>query len=402
MATASLASARISRSILAPYVMAFLATVAGLFIRAVIIPFLGEYLPYLTLFPALAFCAWYCGVGPSILSVTLSLFGVRYWVVPIAEPTNSHVWPIGMLVFLLAAGVVVYMGEARRREIERLRTEQCSLEERVQERTAALDSANRDLRTLSARLLQLQDEERRRFARELHDSVGQSLAGLTLNLSAVRTDMERLAKTANALSESEAMVQEMSKEVRTISYLLHPPMLDEAGLASALRWYVEGFTQRSKIQVEAEFPDDFGRLSQELETAIFRVVQESLTNIHRHSGSPTAKVSIARFNGLVRVEVSDRGKGITPEKRREMEASGTLGVGLRGMRERILQLGGNIKVDSNSPGTVVRVQVPVAHDVETAAALSRPLGSRWRDTSPSKQTRRSIHHLLLHRHRCHL
>jgi two-component system NarL family sensor kinase len=300
--------------------------------------------------------------------VTLSLFGVKYWVVPIVEPTNSHVRSIGMLVFLFASGVVVYMGEARRREIERLRMEQCSLEERVQERTAALDSANRDLRTLSARLLQLQDEERRRFARELHDSVGQSLAGLTLNLSAVRTDIERLAKTANALSESEAIVQEMSKEVRTISYLLHPPMLDEAGLASALRWYVEGFTQRSKIQVEAEFPDDFGRLPQELETAVFRVVQECLTNIHRHSGSPTAKVSIARFNGLVRVEVSDRGKGIAPEKRHEMEASGTLGVGLRGMRERILQLGGNIKIDSNSPGTVVRVQVPVAHDAETAAA----------------------------------
>jgi signal transduction histidine kinase len=275
---------------------------------------------------------------------------------------------IGMLVFLLASGVIVYMGEARRREIERLRTEQCSLEERVQERTAALDSANQNLRALSARLLQLQDEERRRFARELHDSVGQSLAGLTLNLSAVRTDIERLAKTATALSESEAMVQEMSKEVRTISYLLHPPLLDEAGLASALRWYVEGFTQRSKIQVEAEFPDDFGRLSQELETAVFRVVQECLTNIHRHSGSRTAKVSIARFNGLVQVEVSDRGKGIAPEKRYEIEASGTLGVGLRGMRERILQLGGSMKIDSNSPGTVVKVQVPVAHNAETAAA----------------------------------
>ena len=230
----------------------------------------------------------------------------------------------------------------------------------------ALDSANQNLRALSARVLQLQDEERRRFARELHDSVGQSLAGLTLNLSAVRTDIERLAKTANALSESEAMVQEMSKEVRTISYLLHPPLLDEAGLASALRWYVEGFTQRSKIQVEAEFPDDFGRLSQELETAVFRVVQECLTNIHRHSGSRTAKVSIARFNGLVFVEVADRGKGIGPEKRYEMETSGTLGVGLRGMRERILQLGGRMEIDSNGPGTVVRVQVPVTHNAAAA------------------------------------
>jgi signal transduction histidine kinase len=369
MATASLVSARISKNILAPYVMACLATVAALFLRGALNPFLGDYAPYVTLFPALAFCAWYCGVGPSILSVSLSLFAVRYWVVPSVEPHSSNmVRSIGMLVFLLASGVIVYMGEARRRENERMRREQCSLEERVQERTAALDSANQNLRALSARLLQLQDEERRRFARELHDSVGQSLAGLTLNLSAVRTDIERLAKTANALSESEAMVQEMSKEVRTISYLLHPPLLDEAGLASALRWYVEGFTQRSKIQVEAEFPDDFGRLSQELETAVFRVVQECLTNIHRHSGSRTAKVSIARFNGLVFVEVADRGKGIGPEKRYEMETSGTLGVGLRGMRERILQLGGRMEIDSNGPGTVVRVQVPVAHSAETAAA----------------------------------
>jgi signal transduction histidine kinase len=360
MAAASLLSARISRRIVGPYATALLATLAGLIIRRALSPYLGDYVPYATLFPAIAFCAWYCGVGPSILSVTLSLFAVKYWVIPSVEPPYSNmVQSIGMLVFLLASGVVVYMGEVRRRENEKMRREQCSLEERVQERTAALDGANKSLRALSARLLQLQDEERRRFARELHDSVGQSLAALTINLSAVRTDIERLAQTANTLSESEAVVQEMSKEVRTISYLLHPPLLDEAGLASALRWYVEGFTQRSKIQVEAEFPDDFGRLSQELETAIFRVVQESLTNIHRHSGSPTAKVSIARSNGLVLVEVVDRGKGIAPEKRHEVEATGTIGVGLRGMRERIRQLGGDLEIRSNSVGTVVRVQVPV-------------------------------------------
>jgi signal transduction histidine kinase len=355
--------------------MAFLATVAALFIRSALNPFLGDYVPYVTLFSTIAFCAWYCGVVPSILSVILSLIGVKYWVIRSVEPPNSNmVQSIGMLLFLLASGIVVYMGEERRRENEKMRREQRSLEERVQERTAALDSANQNLRALSARLLQLQDEERRRFARELHDSVGQSLAALTLNLSAVRTDIERLVKTANALSESEAMVQEMSKEVRTISYLLHPPLLDEAGLASALRWYVEGFKQRSQIQVEAKFPDDFGRLSQELETAIFRVVQESLTNIHRHSGSPTAKVSIARFNGLVLVEVADRGKGIAPEKRYEMEATGMIGVGLRGMRERIRQLGGDLEIDSNGAGTVVRVQVPVARTAETAVAET----DQWR------------------------
>jgi signal transduction histidine kinase len=256
MATASLVSARISKSVFAPYVIAFLATVAALFIRNALNPFLGNYVPYVALFPAVAFSAWCCGVGPSIMCVTLSLLGVKYWVIPSVEPQNfSMAQSIGMLMFLLASGAIVYMGEIRRRENERIRREQCSLEERVRERTAALDGANQNLRALSARLLQLQDEERRRFARELHDSVGQSLVGLILNLSAVRTDIERLAKTANALSESEAMVQEMSKEVRTISYLLHPPMLDEAGLASALRWYVEGFTQRSKIKVDGTSQD---------------------------------------------------------------------------------------------------------------------------------------------------
>jgi len=366
--------------------MAFLATVAALFIRSALNPFLGNYVPYVTLFPALAFCAWYCGVGPSIVCVTLSLFGMKYWVIPSVEPPNfSMVQSIGMLMFLLASGAVVYMGEIRRREDERMRREQCSLEERVQERTAALDNANQNLHALSARLLHLQDEERRRFARELHDSVGQSLVGLTLNLSAVRADIERLAKTANALTESEAMVQEMSTEVRTISYLLHPPMLDEAGLASALRWYVEGFTQRSKVKVEAELPDDFGRLSQELETAIFRVVQECLTNIHRHSGSLTAKVRLARLNGSILVEVADTGKGIAPEKRHEMGTSGTLGVGLRGMRERILQLGGTMKIDSNGLGTIVRVQVPLAQSAERAAARNQV--SNPRDRLPNQQNR---------------
>ena len=244
---------------MAPYVVACLATVAALFIRSALNPFLGDYVPYVTLFPAACLLRLVLRCRALILSVILSLFGVQYWIIPsVAQPNPNAAQSIGMLAFLLASGVVVYMGEARRRENERMRKEQRSLEERVQERTEALDSANQNLHALSARLLQLQDEERRRFARELHDSVGQSLAGLTLNLSAVRTEIERLAKTANAVSESEAMVQEMSKEVRTISYLLHPPMLDEAGLASALRWYVEGFTQRSKIQVEAEFTDNFG------------------------------------------------------------------------------------------------------------------------------------------------
>jgi K+-sensing histidine kinase KdpD len=136
MVTASLVSARISKNILAPYVIACLATVAALFIRSALNPLLGDYVPYVTFFPALAFCAWYCGVGPSILSVILSLFGVHYWVIPSVAPPNPNMaQSIGMLAFLLASGIVVYVGEARRRENERMRKEQHSLEERVQERT---------------------------------------------------------------------------------------------------------------------------------------------------------------------------------------------------------------------------------------------------------------------------
>jgi signal transduction histidine kinase len=186
------------------------------------------------------------------------------------------------------------------------------------------------------------------------------LAALGMNLAAVGTDIERLIKTGNTVNDSAALVQELSKEVRTISHLLHPPLLDEAALASALRWYVEGFAQRSKIKVDLEFPADFGRLPRESETAIFRTVQEHLTNIHRHSESPTATIRIAASDLQVRVEVEDRGKGIPREKQFEMASTGIPGVGIRGMRERLRQLGGSLDIHSNGKGTLIVAQVPVA------------------------------------------
>lgn len=252
------------------------------------------------------------------------------------------------------------MGETRRRREETLWAAQGELEEAVKQRTVELDRTNQNLRELSARLLQLQDDERRRIARELHDSVGQMLAALGMNLAAVGTDIERLTKISNTVNDSAALVKELSKEVRTISHLLHPPLLDEAGLASALRWYVEGFAQRSKIEVDLEFPEDFGRLPREAETAIFRTVQECLTNIHRHSESPTATIRIAASDNHVRVEVEDRGKGIPPEKQFEMTSTGTPGVGIRGMRERLRQLGGSLDIHSNGKGTLIVAQLPVA------------------------------------------
>jgi two-component system, NarL family, sensor kinase len=140
-----------------------------------------------------------------------------------------------------------------------------------------------------------------------------------------------------------------------------PPLLDEVGLSSALRLYLEGFADRSKIRVDLEIPDDFGRLSQELETAIFRIVQESVTNIHRHSGSPVARIHIYRSGSEVRVEVEDKGKGIPLKKRSEMESTGMAGVGIRGMRERIRQLGGTLEITSGSydKGTLIVAQLPI-------------------------------------------
>jgi len=352
------------------YAAALSAIVIALLIRSALSPLLGTSVPYLTLFPAVAFCAWYCGVGPSLAGVVVGVLAARYWFIP---PVRSFSLPelthsIGVLGFLLASGVIVMMGEARRHQNQQLQRAQGALEDRVRERTAELDGANQSLRELTARLLQLRDEERRRFARELHDSVGQVLAALSINVSNARSDIERLTKTADALRQSESLIQDVSKEVRTISHLLHPPLLDEAGLFSALRWYVDGFSERSKIKVDLNLPKEFGRLFPELETAVFRFVQECLTNIHRHSGSSTATIRIAHSDTAVHVEVEDEGKGIPHEKLLEMNSGSLAGVGIRGMRERIRQLGGTLEIDSGVKGTRIRAGFPIVAGSSTAAA----------------------------------
>jgi signal transduction histidine kinase len=364
MTSKAVFSTRISNRRETRFVVALLATTLALLARLALNPLLGVTTPYITLFPAVAFCAWYCGVGPSILSVIVALLGAQYWFMP---PVHSlrivgTAQAVDILVFLLVSSFLVAMGEARRRREQVLQAAQQELEEAVKQRTAELDRTNQNLRELSARLLQLQDDERRRIARELHDSVGQMLAALDMNLAAVGTDIERLTMTAKTINDSAALVQELSREVRTISHLLHPPLLDEAGLASAVRWFIEGFAQRSKIKVDLEFPTDFGRLSRESETAIFRTVQECLTNIHRHSESPTARIRIATSDGHVCVEVEDRGKGIPPEKQFKMASAGMPGVGIRGMRERLRQLGGSLDIHSNGKGTLVIARLPVAAD----------------------------------------
>jgi PAS domain S-box-containing protein len=241
------------------------------------------------------------------------------------------------------------------------------LDARVKDRTSELDHAQERLRMLSARLLQLQDNERRRIARELHDTAGQILVALNLNLAPVEEELRRSnSELARLVTESLRLIEELSRDLRTMSHLLHPPLLDEAGLLSAVRWYVEGFAERSKIQVDLHLDPAVGRLPAELETAIFRVVQECLTNIHRHSGSSWASIAIVREQHNVRVEICDRGKGMSMPVRP--------GVGIQGMGERVRQLGGHLEIDSGSGGTRIAATVP-------AGTLSAELSTRVVDVA---------------------
>jgi signal transduction histidine kinase len=211
---------------------------------------------------------------------------------------------------------------------------------------------------LASRLQNMQDEERKRIARELHDSVGQLLAAVSMNIGIVLSQAHLMdGKAARAASDNAVLVEQISSEIRTISHLLHPPLLDLAGLVSALRWYVDGFSERSKIKVDLEIAADFGRLPAEMEIAIFRIVQECLTNIHRHSGSNVASIVLRKDGNEVTVQIRDQGKGIPEAKQRELTASG---LGFGGMRERVRQLGGTLEIRTDANGTIVSALFRVA------------------------------------------
>jgi signal transduction histidine kinase len=223
-----------------------------------------------------------------------------------------------------------------------------------------LHRKTRQLESLNAKMTLLQEEERRRIARDLHDSVGQLLAAISMNHSAVQSESEKLsARAAHCLQENAEMVEEVSKQIRTISYLLHPPLLDEAGLEPALRCFVDGFAKRSDIAVSLQISANLGRLPQEAEICIFRVVQECLTNVHRHSGSRTAAVRVTREKTYVRVEIEDAGKGI-PSPASRLGTSMQAGVGVLGMRERLRNLGGTLEIRSSDEGTRLTGVLPAA------------------------------------------
>jgi PAS domain S-box-containing protein len=451
------------------YALAVLVAAIALVLREVFSGWFGNSNPFHTVWAAVVFSAWYCGVGPAIVTTVLSLIGVWYLFIPtlhsfhLEHPKHAIT---GLVGFAVLSGLIIAIGEANRRLRQSLMEARGELEQRVRERTAELaekatllDMANdailvksangkisywnegaerlygwamneaighsltellhseypiplaeiesgedwegeihhtkrdgswivvasrwtkiRDksgnamgwleintditarkqaeeaARKLSGRILILQDEERRRIARGLHDSLGQYLTALKMNLDLLSaTDGKRF------VSECSEIVDKCLTETRTISHLLHPPLLDEAGFGSAARWYVDGFAERSGIKVNLSLPPELGRLHEDVETALFRAVQEGLTNVHRHSCGSVVNIQLTMPAKQVELEIKDNGQGIPPKTLKRL-AAGTpdTGVGIAGMRARVRELGGWLRIKSDKNGTLLRIVIPVS------------------------------------------
>lgn len=263
-----------------------------------------------------------------------------------------------------------------------LRTARDELERRVQERTSELSDTNfelnreikerkraeADLRSLAAKVLKIQDEERRRIARDLHDGVGQTLAAALMAVAQARSFEAQLpAACGSGLRQVEDLLQQGTREVRTVSHLLHPPLLDENGLMSAIRWYVEEFSKRSRIAVTLELEEERNRLTQEIETAVFRIVQEALTNVYRHSKAQAVRIEMKCDKRCLMLRIEDNGKGI-PTGTLAMAPNGKTGVGLASMRERATLLGGTFGIQSHGNGTTVCVSIPIPQVSRVASA----------------------------------
>jgi PAS domain S-box-containing protein len=261
------------------------------------------------------------------------------------------------------AGTLLGFGKVTRDFTERMRA-QDALRQEIQERRETqrkLYASEKSLRQLSKHLLRTQDEERRRIGRELHDSLGQSLAAMKINLDTLSAIVDPEKVAGQKVAECIQLAETGIKEVRTISYLLYPPMLEEMGLKAAIPWYLDGFSSRSKIITTFEIEDKFDRLHSDAELALFRVLQESLTNIHRHSGSPTAQIRLWTNDMMVVLEIKDQGKGLEPGLLEQLTQDwmGAPGVGLRGMKERMHQLGGRLELLSTEKGTTVTAVLPL-------------------------------------------
>jgi signal transduction histidine kinase len=256
------------------------------------------------------------------------------------------------------------------------------LESVILERTA-------ELQILSQRLLKVQDEERRKLARDLHDSTGQTLAALKISVSYLQENCKHDRETMAIVADVALFADQAIEEIRTMSYLLHPPLLDEVGFNCAAEWYVEGFAKRSGINVRADLATPVERLPMRIEIALFRVLQESLTNVHRHSGASEATISFRPQTCTATLEIRDFGCGIAADRLvRLRETSAETGVGLAGMRERLHELNGKLEIESEGHGTTMRATVPVPHTIRVAqqdrgvaeSSARPPLDQKFDDT----------------------
>ena len=379
------------------FAVALLAATLAILLRWFLEPALGHVAFYVTVYMAVAFCAVVCGYAPAVLSAVVGFLGVFYWFVDprytlrVTRP-ETH----GIVGSVLVCAVLIALGETNRRKqlqlneaitslkaeaIQRSRAEldlqnaHAELEQRVRERTAQLSRAlaelaaeaavrkraEEQLRRLSVRVMTLQDEERRRIARDLHDTSGQTLAAIKMTSALIEKAGPHTADLLQLIADLNALTDEALQEIRTTSYLLHPPLLDEAGIAAATRWFVEGFAKRSGIQVDCEVPECVERFDRNCELVVFRVLQESLTNVHRYSGASAAKIRLWLASGVLRFEVTDNGRGIPDQQLRRVQSGGeSAGVGIAGMRERVRELGGQFEVRSDENGTTVSIAVPAS------------------------------------------
>lgn len=286
-----------------------------------------------------------------------------------------------MLGFLVFSGIIVAFGESNRRLLikrqhaeEALQKANEELEERVKERTAELERSNEAARRLSARVLAVQDEERRRIGRALHDSLGQYLAALKINIDRLQAQGEIESSLASECSE---LLNQCIIETRTISHLLHPPLLDERGFVSATRLFVDGFSRRSGLHVTLDLPSEpTTRLAPSLEIALFRAVQEGLTNIHRYAEATAVNINLTRDTGSVELTIRDNGKGMPASLLKQIrEETAESGVGIAGMRERLRKLNGTLEIQSDHSGTILTITAPAILSSEPRAVSLPPIST---------------------------
>ena len=353
------------------YFFSALAFVVALLVRDALTPVVGQSLPHATFMVATAFSAWFLGLGPGLVTMILGLPAADYFFTPPVHTWSAFTGPElpSTFTYLVASCALIAMGVVNQRRSVELSDKNLQ----IAKQAAAVELTNERLRELSGRLLHEQDEERRRIARELHDSVGQYLGGLSMIVGGLKRSAASLPQEVlGKLQQAEEVIRSCTSEVRTISHLLQPPLLEELGLASAARWYVQGFAERSGIRIQAQIPEDLRRFDGEVELVLFRVLQESLTNVHRHSGSRVAVVRIGSDSHQVWLEVADQGKGLPQGNQNALRP----GVGIGGMRERVREFAGVLELTSDGKGTLVKVVIPLATDQQKAHEAARAATQR--------------------------